>query len=98
MFLADAAFIAGISGNSATYPFVFDLEVLNSGNHFDTTQGRYVVPYDGLYQFTVAFQAYDDTDLSFILEVDNEDVAFIKHFDNTQGRNSVIMTRNLHPQ
>ena len=35
-------------------------------------------------------------DLSFILEVNNEDVAFIKNFDNTQGRNSVIMTRNLH--
>ncbi len=57
---------------------------------------RYTVPYDGLYQFTVAFQAHGDKNPMFYLEVDDVLVAFIGNNDDINGYNSVIMTRNLH--
>ncbi len=56
---SDAAFIAGIQAYDVESPVVFDIALLNPGGHFDKTTGEYRVPYTGLYQFTVAFQASD---------------------------------------
>ncbi len=96
-FFSDAAFIAEIGGSSAvTGTFWFNDPILNPGGHFKPSDGSYVVPCDGLYQFTVAFQSITDAEPKFNLKVDGITKAYIKNFDNIDHENSLILTRNLH--
>ncbi len=88
--------MAGISGNYADEPFIFDLALLNPGNHFDTTSGQYKVAYSGLYQFIVTFQAHYDELLSFDLMVDGQKVAYVEAYEEHKDYNTISMTRNLH--
>ncbi len=72
------------------------MEILNDGNHYNATTGEYVVPYDGLYQFTVAFQAVGDKILKFTLMVNGTGVAYMGNEYKDHEDKSVIMTRNLY--
>ena len=94
----DAAFIAVISHHHKIYPYHFDVPILNPGSHFKPSINSYVTPYDGLYQFTVAFRSYEDEEPKFYLMVDGIKVAYMRNYDNEHNdhRNSLILTRNLH--
>ena len=92
----DAGFIAGIKGTNVPGPFHFDEEILNPGGHFFASDGSYVVPYPGLYQFTIAFKGRNDEELKIYLEVDGAVKGYAKHEDGTVDSNSVMLTTNLH--
>ena len=93
---SDAAFIAGIRVSKITGTFHFDKAILNPGSHFKPSDDSYVVPYDGLYQFTVAYWSYRDAEPKFYLKVDGVKVAYMRNYANTDHENSLILTRNLH--
>ena len=71
---------------------------MNLGGHFKPSDGSYVVPYSGLYQFTVAFESKDDDRPKFYLQVDGATVAYMRNYDTPSSghENSLILTRNLH--
>ncbi len=58
--------------------------------------GSYKVPYDGLYEITVVFQAYNDRDIHIELMVDGNKAAFIMNSDDAKSMNSLVLTRNLY--
>ncbi len=89
--------MAGISGYQVAEPYHFNVAILNPGGHFKPNDGSYVVPYRGLYSFTIAIEAHDDVRPKFYLQVDGDEVAYMKNYDDgTEKDNSLIMTRNLY--
>ena len=92
----DAAFIAGISASYITQFFVFDVAILNPGNHYSVSSGQYRTPYKGLYQFTIAFQCRGHKTPAFNLKVDGVAKAFVRNNDDVEQGNSITMTRNIH--
>ena len=93
LYFPDAAFIAGIAADPTSGNYHFDVPILNPGGHSDPSGGNYTIPYNGLYQFTIAFECYTDLQPKFYLLVDGTSVAYMKNFDDTY-ENSLIMTRN----
>ncbi len=58
--------------------------------------GDYHVPYDGLYQVTIAHQGNNDNDLVFRIRIDGVKSGFCKNSDSNEGGNTVICTHNFH--
>ena len=80
----DFTFLATISVNPVTpvpTPVVFDDAQINSGGHYDPTTGIYTVPLNGIYEFYVQIESYQDTDndWSFSVYVDGDEIAFTRH-------------------
>ena len=73
------AFLATIDIGSfaPTNPIVFDLPLINPGNHYDPTTGIYTVPIDAIYQFIFQYRTLNDNSADAFLEVDGDRVILI---------------------
>ena len=81
---SDFTFLAGISANDVSpipTPIVFDDHKINLGDHYNPTTGIYTVPLDGIYEFYVQIESYQDSnnDWGFEIVVDGEDVSYTRH-------------------
>ena len=59
-------------------PIVFNYPMHSAGGHYNSTNGTYTVPIDGIYEFIFRFQADNDAEIGAHLVVDGDDVSFFR--------------------
>ena len=47
-------------------PIVFNYPMHSAGGHYNSTNGTYTVPIDGIYEFIFRFQADNDAEMEHI--------------------------------
>ena len=94
---ANTVAFSAYASNTANYntgnTVQFDQELLDTGNHYDNTQGKFTCPANGLYLFTASFEANDDN--SMVGEIVVDDVhslrVYVEYSTHDQNSNTVLI-------
>ena len=97
---ADTLFLATVGFYRLTPvpdPIVFDETRLNSGGHYNNTNGIYTVPTDVIYEFNVNIRSQPDHDFGCYLAKDGVDVAHVRNSDGSgPGYMSTLLVIPVH--
>lgn len=78
---------ANVTGNNAIVDVVFDTTLVNQGNNYDSTTGRFTAPVNGFYEFSagVTFSNIQSANLRGSIRGSTETRAFAKTFNPFGG-------------